>query len=77
MIDCDPKELELNSKLTPAIKPLPPTLVGSTNTVVTEDPKPKVEIASASHESTRPVVDSKKSATTVTKIPEKKKKEED
>ena len=75
MIDCDPKELELISKITPASRPMPPTMVGSINEAVSEDPKPKDEIVS-SRETTRPVVESKKSTTTVTKIADKKVKED-
>jgi hypothetical protein len=74
MIDCDPKELELNSKITPASRPMPPTMVGSINEAVSEDSKLKSEIVT-SRETTRPVVESKKSTTTVTKIADKKVKE--
>lgn len=73
MIDCDPKELELGSRIQPAIRPLPPTMVGHSEH---EEPKPK-EVRISASESTRPVVESKKSSTTVTKVVEKNKQESD
>ena len=75
MIDCDPKELELNSRIQPAIKPLPPTMVGS-SMITNEELKPK-EVGIPASEMTRPVVESKNSSKTVTKVTEKNNQEQE